>query len=108
MSQEGARKVLFDLSIDHLVGPFDNALAGLSRWGRNEGRLGMRCLSVTPPLFVHHKAKGWVNGDSDIQLVGGGQKGELREVGTTENIVWSARSNIRQLLVGERMESRYS
>ena len=85
---------MFDLSIDHLVGPFDNALAGLCRWGRDEGRLEMRCLSVTPPLFVHHKAKGWVNGDSDFQLVGGGKKGELREVGTTEDIVWSARSNI--------------
>jgi hypothetical protein len=105
LSQQGARKVLFDLSVDHLAGPFDNALAGLCRWGREKERLGMRCLSVTPPLFVHHRAKGAVNGDSDIQSIGAG---ELREVGTTENIVWSARRNIRNSLTGGTMESQFS
>ena len=84
VSQEGARKLLLDLSISHLAGAFGNALAGLCRWGRDKGRLGMRCLSVTPPLFVRHKAKRRGNGDSDIQLVGGEQS---REVGTTEDIV---------------------
>jgi hypothetical protein len=68
----------------------------------------MRCLSVAPQLFVRHRVKGWINGDSYIQLVGGGQKGELGEIGTTENIAWSARGNIRQLLGGERMQSRFS
>lgn len=107
LSLEGARKVLFDLSVDHLVGPFDNALAGLCRRGREKERLGMRCYSITPPVFMHHKAKGYVNGDSDIQLVGGGQKGELREVGATENIVWSARRNIREMIIGEDMHSQF-
>ncbi|KAG4433359.1 hypothetical protein IFR05_011165 [Cadophora sp. M221] len=107
LSLEGARKVLFDLSVDHLVGPFDNALAGLCRWGRERERLGMRCYSVTPPVFVHHKSKGYVSGDSDIQLVGGGGKGELREVGSTENIVWSARRSVRELIMGEDMHSQF-
>ncbi|KAH6721181.1 hypothetical protein BKA61DRAFT_152676 [Leptodontidium sp. MPI-SDFR-AT-0119] len=107
LSLEGARKVLFDLSVDHLVGPFDNALAGLCRWGRERERLGMRCYSVTPPIFVHHKPKGYVSGDSDIQLVGGGGKGELREVGSTENIVWSARRNVRELIMGGDMHSQF-
>jgi hypothetical protein len=106
LSQEGARKVLFDLSVDHLAGPFDNALARLCRWGREKERLGMRCLSVTPPLFMHHRAKGSMRGDSDIQQVVGG--GELREVGSTENIVWSARCNIRAMIVGATVESQFS
>ncbi|PVH87904.1 glycosyltransferase family 25 protein [Cadophora sp. DSE1049] len=107
LSLAGARKVLFDLSVDHLVGPFDNALAGLCRWGREKERLGMRCYSVTPPVFVHHKSKGYISGDSDIQLVGGGEKGELREVGTTENIVWSARRNVREMIMGGDMHSQF-
>ncbi|KAK0113804.1 hypothetical protein ONS95_014053 [Cadophora gregata] len=107
LSLTGARKVLLDLSVDHLVGPFDNALAGLCRWGREEERLGMRCYSVTPPVFVHHKSKGHVSGDADIQLVGGGEKGELREVGTTENIVWSARKNVRELIMGGEIHSQF-
>ncbi|KAL2072427.1 hypothetical protein VTL71DRAFT_11770 [Oculimacula yallundae] len=107
LSLEGARKVLYDLSVDHLVGPFDNALAGLCRWGREKERLGMRCYSVTPPVFVHHRPKGYVSGDSDIQSVSGGEKGELREVGTTENIVWSARRNVRELIMGGQMHSQF-
>ncbi|KAI1080263.1 hypothetical protein F5B20DRAFT_540002 [Whalleya microplaca] len=116
LSQRGARKVLFDLSVDHLTGPFDNALAGLCRravssWGLKDAAkagddrgLDAKCISVTPPIFFHHKAKGLLNGDSDIQTV---QDGQVREKGTTENIVWSARNNIRNMIVGGRMESQY-
>jgi hypothetical protein len=68
-------------------------------------RLGMRCISVTPPLFSHHRAKGVMKGDSDIQVVGGE---EIREIGTTENIVWSARRNIRGMIVDDKMESQFS
>ncbi len=124
LSLEGARKVLFDLSVDHLVGPFDNALAGLCRWGRDKEILGMRfafhtgfppgksdrphrCFSVTPPVFMHHKAKGWVSGDSDIQVVGGGGRGTMREVGTTENIVFSARRNIGEMIMGKELKSQF-
>ncbi|KAF8866244.1 hypothetical protein BDZ45DRAFT_710845 [Acephala macrosclerotiorum] len=105
LSLSGARKVLFDRSVDHLAGSFDNALAGLCRWGREEGRLGMRCLSVTPPIFVHHKAKGRVMGDSDIQGFSGG--GEIREKGYIENVVWSARDNIRELILGREMKNQF-
>ncbi|KAI0005204.1 glycosyltransferase family 25 protein [Xylariaceae sp. FL0662B] len=114
LSQRGARKVLFDLSVDHLTGPFDNALAGLCRravstWGMeeeaaNDRGLDAKCISVTPPVFFHHKAKGLVGGDSDIQTV---QDGQVREKGTTENIVWSARNNLRNMILGTRMESQY-
>lgn len=85
------------------MGPFDNALAGLCRWGRQP--LDMTCISVTPAVFMHHKAKGVVNKDSDIQKYGG--NGQVREKGWTENVVWSARNNVRGLLVGGEMESQF-
>lgn len=140
LSQRGARKVLFDLSVDRLTGPFDNALAGLCRravtsWGgilggedggQGEGRKGeaegdrgldAKCFSVTPPVFFHHKARGRVSGDSDIQQVGkteGEAEGEkkkkeeeVREKGSTENIVWSARLNVRNMLLGREMEAQW-
>ncbi|KAI1454652.1 glycosyltransferase family 25 protein [Annulohypoxylon moriforme] len=115
LSQRGARKVLFDLSVDHLTGPFDNALAGLCRravstWGiedpvaAGDQGLDIKCISVTPPMFFHHKARGLINGDSDIQTV---KDGQVREKGMTENIVWSARNNIKNLIMGTRIESQY-
>lgn len=115
LSQRGARKVLFDLSVDHLTGPFDNSLAWLCRRAvstvgvkdpekAGDRGLDSKCVSVTPPVFFHHKAKGLVSSDSDIQKVA---DGAVREKGRTENIVWSARNNIRNMIMGTRMESQY-
>lgn len=115
LSQAGARKVLFDLSVDHLTGPFDNALADLcarsvSAIGEddnnpgNDRGLDTKCISVTPPIFFHHKAKGLVSGDSDINHIG---SADVREKGTTENIMWSARNNIRNMIMGTEMESQF-
>jgi len=64
----------------------------------------MRCLSVTPPIFSHYRAKGVVSGDSDIQSI---DDGNVREIGVTENIVWSARRNIRGMMLGDDMEGQY-
>jgi len=79
----------------------------LCRWGRegNEGRerLDMRCVSVTPGYFVHHRAKGDMGKDSDIQKDGQG----IRDTGITENIVWSVRMNIGNLLAGRDMDSQF-
>ncbi|KAF3763615.1 family 25 glycosyltransferase [Cryphonectria parasitica EP155] len=128
VSLHGARKILYDLSVDRLSGPFDNALAWLCRravgsWaglgrGEDPNTLGDRgfdakCLSITPPLFFHHKAKGLVNADSDIQNYGGGGGGdnekppEIRDKGKTENIMWSARMNIANMIAGREMESQF-
>ncbi|ROW02558.1 hypothetical protein VPNG_07846 [Cytospora leucostoma] len=113
VSRRGARKLLFDLSVDHLLGAYDNALAGLCRRAvaavgeeSPEGDRGLeaKCFSVTPPVFFHHKAKGAVAADSDIQTVGGDA---VRDKGTTENIVWSARNNIRNMIMGTEMESQF-
>lgn len=127
LSLRGARKILYDLSVDKLAGPFDNALAGLCRravasWSglargeAVEGDRGLdaKCLSVTPPLFFHHKARGLVSADSDIQNYGAGdgeEEGrpppEMREKGSTENIVWSARLNLFNMIAGRKMESQW-
>lgn len=109
LSYRGAQKVLFDLSVDRLDGHFDNALGtlcrnGASRLGDPTG-LNAKCLTVTPPIFFHHRPKGRVDLESDINDVGG--DGQLREKGTTENIVWSARNNIRNMLIGAEMESEF-
>lgn len=113
LSQAGARKVLFDLSVDHLTGAFDNALAhlcqrsvsavGVEDSGKNWG-LNAKCISVTPPMFFHHKARGLVSGDSDIQSIG---SEDVRVKGTTENIMWSARNNIRNMIMGTEIESQF-
>ncbi|KAK7999600.1 glycosyltransferase family 25 protein [Apiospora arundinis] len=108
LSRRGAQKVLFDLSVDRLDGHFDNALGtlcrnGASRLGDPTG-LNAKCLTITPPLFFHHRPKGRVDLESDINDVGG--DGQVREKGTTENIVWSARNNIRNMLTGREMDSQ--
>lgn len=129
VSLRGARKILWDLSVNGLGGPFDNALAGMCRravgsWsgllaeGEEEevGDRGLdaKCLSVTPPLFFHHKAKGLVSADSDIQSYGGPGEGmgdgpppEMRDRGSTENIVWSARLNLLNMVADREMESQW-
>ena len=64
------------------------------------------CLSVTPPVFFHHRSKGLVSGDSDIQAPGSEKK--VRPKGFTENIMWSARNNVRNMLLGRStMESQF-
>lgn len=106
LSQSGARKVLFDLSVDRLGGPFDNALAAFCRDGASGNRDGLqgKCLSVTPPVFFHHRAKGLIGGDSDIQESG---NDNMREKGITENIVWSVRNNIKNIMLGLEIENQY-
>ena len=119
LSRQGARKVLFGLSVDGLHGAFDNELAALCRRavgnysgdhnileenGNNDYGLNSKCVSVTPPVFFHHKAKGHVSGDSDIQSVA---EDQTREKGTTENIVWSARNNLKNMILNRPMESQF-
>lgn len=57
LSLQGARKVMYDLSVDHLTGPFDNALSGLCRWGRQETQLGMRFVFVEAMLKPGPRAR---------------------------------------------------
>ncbi|KAI0147219.1 glycosyltransferase family 25 protein [Xylariaceae sp. FL1272] len=106
LSQRGARKVLYGLSVDRLDMAFDNSLANLCRDGAsgNVDGLQAKCLTVTPPIFFHHRAKGPIGSDSDIQNP---DIKDIREKGTTENVRWSARNNIRNMILGLEMESQF-
>lgn len=124
LSQQGARKILFGLSVNGIHDPYDNALAGMCRCSvdslvkdrpaAGDSCLGLKCLSVTPPVFFHHRAKGSVAGDSDInkvvkddKLIKQGKDGVVRDKGSTENIVWSMRLNLQNIIMGRPIESQF-
>lgn len=127
ISQRAARKLLYALSIDGLTMAFDNSLAQLCRdsvaamgrrtqsettrlqqrgvdtgseslppQDRSTG-FGLRCVSVNPTMMFHHKPRGRVNGDSDIQHY---DSDAVREEGWTENLQWSMRLNVPNVLSG--------
>jgi hypothetical protein len=111
VSQRGARKILYGLSVDGLHMAFDNSLAQLCRdamyeLGREQSSgYNMKCLSVNPTIMFHHKAKGLVAAGSDIQNLG--DDGSVREKGVTESIKWSTRLNLKNILTGKELEAQF-
>lgn len=101
LSYSGAQKALEYLGLEGQHKAFDNHLSDLCRLRAN----GMRCLSITPSLFVHHKPKGNTNGDSDIGGANGA--GEIRELGFTNNILYSTRLNLKNLIIGAEPEKQW-
>ncbi|KAK6088748.1 glycosyltransferase family 25 protein [Seiridium cupressi] len=106
LSQIGARKVLYELSVQHLDGTLDNALSNLCRKGASEHPEGLRakCLSVTPPLFSPYKTGDHVRGNYGAQKI---EETSFHEVKPTGNIVWSARDGIKNTAVGLKMENHF-
>ncbi|KAG9251697.1 family 25 glycosyltransferase [Emericellopsis atlantica] len=111
VSQRGARRLLHALSIEGLSMAFDNSLAQLCRDAvfdlarGQEQHYVMKCISINPTTMFHHKSKGLLSGDSDIQ--NHGQGGEMREKGFTESIMWSTRLNLKNLLTGQSVEAQF-
>jgi hypothetical protein len=101
LSYSGAVKALQYLGLEGQHKPFDNHLSDLCRVRAN----GMRCISITPSLFVHHKPKGNTDGDSDINGPGAGG---VREVGFSENILYSTRLNLRNLITRSQPEKQWA
>ncbi|CAD6449169.1 29b5c204-f9b4-4c48-a0de-5a0e0a834a34 [Sclerotinia trifoliorum] len=99
VSYRGAQKILMALAVKGGHNrAIDNAIALLCR----DGYLDMKCFSVEPQLFQHHRPAGAMNKDSDINSLGVGDvKGE-REKGVTNLIVWSARLNLEQMVMGRK------
>ncbi|CZT08630.1 hypothetical protein WAI453_007131 [Rhynchosporium graminicola] len=94
VSYRGAQKILMALAIkagDNLA--IDNGMAYLCR----DGLLDIKCYSVEPQLFQHHRPAGSVNKDSDINI---GDSDAVRQKGITDFIVRSARLNMEQLIMG--------
>lgn len=93
VSLRGAQKIMWAMAMQGSNLAYDNALAYFCR----DGYLNIKCVSVQPMMFMHHRPAGPVNKDSDIQ---NGDGAVIREKGYTENIVWSARLNIEKLITG--------
>lgn len=76
-----------------------------------EGKI--RCLTVSPPYFVHHRAKGSAARDSDMHVserkaeVLSGKKEVVREKGVTRGVRWSVRLNAERLVEGKEAVSQY-
>ena len=92
ISARGAQKILAGLGLKGTGYNFDNALAYFCR----DGIMDIKCFTVQPMLFHHHRAAGSMRKDSDTIDTENG----VRETGFTENIVWSTRLNLEKLLVG--------
>jgi hypothetical protein len=83
----------------------DTELAEFCRGEKDFGTYGeVRCLSVSPPYFRSHRPKGPKSGDSDINAH---NEEEVREIGVSAGLVWSARMNTANLIVGLDPESQY-
>ncbi|KAH8813116.1 hypothetical protein F5884DRAFT_673012 [Xylogone sp. PMI_703] len=94
VSYKGAQKIMARLGILGGSLAYDNELAFFC-----QGEvLGVKCVSVQPWLFVHHRGAGRVDKDSDIQ---NGDENEVREKGFSDQIVLSTRLNIEKLITGE-------
>ena len=84
VSYRGAQKIIMVLGVKAGANlAFDNGLAYLCR----DGYLDIKCYSVDPQLFQHHRSAGSVDKDSDIVV---GNSTRVREKGVTDFIVLSA------------------
>jgi hypothetical protein len=94
VSYRGAQKLLMALANRPQANlAWDNSLAFLCR----DGFLDLKCFSVQPMLFFHHRPAGSMSKDSDIQSA---DPAAVREKGVTENIVLSARLNLENMIRG--------
>ncbi|KAH6679136.1 glycosyltransferase family 25 protein [Halenospora varia] len=94
LSARGAAKVLYYLGTKGQGANYDNALAFMCR----DGNLNLKCYSVEPFLFQHHRAAGPLDKDSDNL---NGEHSQVRETAFTESIVWSARLNLEKMILGD-------
>lgn len=97
LSQRGAQRMLWGLSVKQLRGFVDNELAGFC--SGNTG-LDVTCVSSQPTYIRTHRAAGSMTKDSDNVGPEALSK-EVRETGETVDVRWSVRMNMEKLLKGE-------
>ena len=98
VSQRGARKMLWYMSVRAFDGWFDTMLPNFCD-GKDAGELERpTCVTVQPQFFDQHVPRGELWKESDIFPVG---VGGSREKAETPNIRWSTRINLPKLLSGE-------
>ena len=94
ISLPGARRLLYELSVNKLTGPTDMMFRSVCQG--SEGRPVQTCLTVQPQLFQHHRPVGNKSSFSDISDHGT----EYNEQAFTRNVRWSTRVNFRKLVDG--------
>lgn len=94
VSYQGARKILYSLSVGGLAWNFDNAL---SWWCTDQTRAwSQECIGVTPTLFSHHRVKSSISRNSDNFE----DQGVVEEA-QTKTIRISVKNNIEKIIKGE-------
>ena len=94
ISLPGARRLLYELSVNKLTGPTDWMIQSVCQG--SDGRPVHTCLTVQPQLFQHHRPVGDKSSFSDISDHGA----EYNEKAFTRNVRWSTRLNFRKLVDG--------
>ena len=94
MSLPGARRLLYELSVNKMTGPTDLMLRSVCHG--SDGRPVHKCLTVQPQLFQHHRPVGAKSSFSDISDHGT----DYNERAFTRNVRWSTRVNFRKLVDG--------
>lgn len=94
ISLPGARRFLYELSLNRMTGPTDVMFRSLCHG--SEGRPVQTCLTVQPQLFQHHRPVGHKSSFSDISDHGA----DYNEQAFTRNVRWSTRLNFRKLVDG--------
>jgi hypothetical protein len=96
VSQRGARKILYEMSVNEYTSEYDNMLRELCD-GERGGEAKLTCLTTQPALFTHWRPRGTKKKESDIALNGN----EWREKGESRDIRWSVRLNLERWARGE-------
>lgn len=94
VSQQGARKLLYELSLNRLDAPYDLALMGTCENNRDTH---FTCLGVLPAVFQHHRPAGPMHSYSDIDDAGH----DVNQRAYTRDIRWSTRLNMQKLVSGD-------
>lgn len=90
VTQQGARKILYELGVRMMNDAFDLMLRDWCQWKRGHEELGGVCVTVQPGLFSHFIRSQPVEGQE-------GDPGWEK----TKNIRWSVWANLPKLLRGE-------
>jgi GR25 family glycosyltransferase involved in LPS biosynthesis len=96
VSQRGARRILYELSVRNYTSEFDNMLREMCD-GEEMRSVKLTCLTTQPALFTHWWPRGSRKKESDID----GTREGWRDVGESKNIRWSVRTNMEKLIKGE-------
>jgi hypothetical protein len=100
-----ARSILYELGVRRSSLAFDQSLSTLCNG--EDDRPMLRCLSVVPTLFQHHRPIARKSSWSNIDKLGAEGDADADEpvyskIAYTKNIRWSTQGNLRQLVYGDQ------